>query len=373
MIRNRYLTLSKLNFGPINRITARNLASSTVLAKKFTNPDGANLGYKLRVARNSYRMGGKIGVETLIEEEKRVLSEYIAHEIIKASSSETLREKADLQMDWVTTVELVILHLAIFQHRFKDLDIMGTDFILNVRFRLGNNLATRLEELERVLKEPLPYDDYCYPMNNGAAFFRRSLQYEHAFAGDSDVKLAECLWQNLANYEVFEIEDEEHENLFGKGKKKRIIDRYFNPEGIEYLVYYVRKNIKLFDDKTFYDYKLCANFVDSQNEVLLHNQRHFRKHVLGFCLPEETPLVSNRDQVEKLLEFDFTQKKKMTFFERLGIKTYQPKSKEESDIMDELKKLNMINLEKYLSNQTTKLDLFDQANSSWLWKTGRFI
>ena len=77
--------------------------------------------------------------------------------------------------------------------------------------------------------------------------------------------------------------------------------------------------------------------------------------------------------MEKLLEFDFTQKKKMTFFERLGIKTYQPKSKEESDIMDELKKLNMINLEKYLSNQTTKLDLFDQANSSWLWKTGRFI
>merc|ERR1712137_1441708 len=135
---------------------------------------------------------------------------------------------------------------------------------MGVRFRLGNNLATRLEELERVLKEPLPYDDYCYPINNGHAFFRRILQYEHAIAGDSDVKLAECLWENLASSEIFE-----------------------------------------FDDKTFYDYKLCANFVDSQNQVLLDHQRHFRKHTLGFCLPEEEPLISNRDQLEKLLEFDF--------------------------------------------------------------------
>ena len=45
--------------------------------------------------------------------------------VIKAASSETLREKADLRMDWVATVELVILHWAIFMHRFKDLDIMG--------------------------------------------------------------------------------------------------------------------------------------------------------------------------------------------------------------------------------------------------------
>jgi hypothetical protein len=88
----------------------------------------------------------------------------------------------------------------------------------------------------------------------------------------------------LANSEVFEIEDEEHENLFGKGKKKRIIDRYFNPEGIEYLVYYVRKNTKLFDDKTFYDYKLCANFVDSQNQVLLDHQRHFRSKFINNAL-----------------------------------------------------------------------------------------
>ena len=80
MIRNRCLTLSKQNIRTINRITARNLASSTMLAKKVTNPDGVNLGYKLRVAKNSYRMGGKIGIETLIHEEKRVLAEFIAYE-----------------------------------------------------------------------------------------------------------------------------------------------------------------------------------------------------------------------------------------------------------------------------------------------------
>ena len=50
------------------------------------------------------------------------------------------------------------------------------------------------------------------------------------------------------------------------------------------MVYYVRKNIKLFDDKTFYDYKLCANFVDSQNQVLLDHQRHFRSKFEKKCL-----------------------------------------------------------------------------------------
>ena len=66
--------------------------------------------------------------------------------------------------------------------------------------------------------------------------------------------------------------------------------------------------------------------------------------------------MSNRDELEKLLEFDFGQKKKMTLFERLGITQYKPKSKEESDMVEELNNLNLVNLEKYLSNQTTKLD-----------------
>ena len=72
------------------------------------------------------------------------------------------------------------------------------------------------------------------------------------------------------------IVDEEHENMFGKGKTKRIIDRYFNHEGIEYMVHYVRKNVKLLDDKTFMDFKLCANAVDTHNMKLLHEQRIFR-------------------------------------------------------------------------------------------------
>ena len=72
------------------------------------------------------------------------------------------------------------------------------------------------------------------------------------------------------------ISDDEHENAFGKGRKKQIIDRHFNPEGIEYLVHYVRKNVKLFDDKSFMDFKLCANIVDTHNTKLLHEQRIFR-------------------------------------------------------------------------------------------------
>ena len=35
--------------------------------------------------------------------------------------------------------------------------------------------------------------------------------------------MAEILWSYLANAEVFEIEDAEHEAQFGSGKMKRII------------------------------------------------------------------------------------------------------------------------------------------------------
>ena len=57
------------------------------------------------------------------------------------------------------------------------------------------------------------------------------------------------------------------------------------------MVYYVRKNAKLFDDKTFYDYKLCANFVDSQNQVLLDHQRHFRSKFIKFKVGCIFPMV----------------------------------------------------------------------------------
>jgi hypothetical protein len=68
--------------------------------------------------------------------------------------------------------------------------------------------------------------------------------------------------------------DDEYEG--GNKKNELIIDRYFNPEGIEYLVHYVRKNIKLFDEKSFFDYKLAANLVDTDHEQILQHQRHFR-------------------------------------------------------------------------------------------------
>ena len=146
----------------------------------------------------------------------------------------------------------------------------------NIRTRLHNNLLQRLKTLEKSLNEILPAKDFLYPIENGDAFFARNNAYLAAFNSRSDVEMAETLWSYLANAEVFEIEDEEHEAQFGAGKTKRIIDRHFNPEGIEFLVYYVRKNIKLFNDRTFYDYKLCANFVDTHNERLLREQRIFR-------------------------------------------------------------------------------------------------
>ena len=72
------IRLNVRNVVHINNV--RNFSSSTVLAKKVTNPDGVNLGSKIRVAKNSYRMGGKIGIETLVQEEKRILAELVAHE-----------------------------------------------------------------------------------------------------------------------------------------------------------------------------------------------------------------------------------------------------------------------------------------------------
>ena len=110
----------------------------------------------------------------------------------------------------------------------------------NVRYRLGNNLATRLEELEKILNEPLPYNDYCYPISDGDAFFRRSVQYEHAIAGDSDVKLAECLWENLANSEVFEIE-----GYFLT--RVHILQRFFKMKSMKICLARVKRNVSSTD------------------------------------------------------------------------------------------------------------------------------
>ena len=74
-------------------------------------------------------MGGKIGIETLLLNERLLLADFVTHEILAASASERLRRDADLMMDWVTTIELVCLHHAIYLHRFGDMDIMGKSFL----------------------------------------------------------------------------------------------------------------------------------------------------------------------------------------------------------------------------------------------------
>ena len=83
---------------------------------------------KLETLRYKYEMGGKIGIETLLLNERLLLGDFITHEILAASASERLRRDADLMMDWVTTIELVCLHHAIYLHRFGDMDIMGKFF-----------------------------------------------------------------------------------------------------------------------------------------------------------------------------------------------------------------------------------------------------
>lgn len=88
------------------------------------------------------------------------------------------------------------------------------------------------------------------------------------------MELAESLWTYLAHHEEFQIEDDESEDAL-------IIDRYFNPEGIEYLVHYVRKNLRLMDEKTFMDFKLAANLVDTDDEKFVAIQRHFRGTCAG--------------------------------------------------------------------------------------------
>lgn len=87
--------------------------------------------------RMQYEMGGKIGIETLLLNERLLLADFVTHEILAAAASERLRRDADLMMDWVTTVELVCLHHAIYFHRFNDMDIMGqvSVFLINLNIK----------------------------------------------------------------------------------------------------------------------------------------------------------------------------------------------------------------------------------------------
>ena len=61
----------------------------------------------------------------------------------------------------------------------------------------------------------------------------------------------------------------------------------------------------------------------------------------------------------------------MTFAERIGFKKYEAKNEIEVEI-EAMEKINFDLLDQFLAGKS-KLDLFDQVNSSWLFKSGRWI
>ena len=61
----------------------------------------------------------------------------------------------------------------------------------------------------------------------------------------------------------------------------------------------------------------------------------------------------------------------MTFAERIGFKKYEAKNEIEVEI-EAMEKINFELLDQFLVGKS-KLDLFDQVNSSWLFKSGRWI
>ena len=74
--------------------------------------------------------------------------------------------------------------------------------------------------------------------------------------------------------------------------------------------------------------------------------------------------------MESLLKYDYAQKNQMSFLERIGLKRYKPSSRLELEI-DAMDEINQQKLEQYLVGKT-QLDLFDQAKSTWLFKSGRW-
>merc|ERR1711990_1112032 len=121
---------------------------ASTLNKKAGMMPSFNLNDSIQKTRNSFKMGGKIGIETLIQSEQFYLAEYMTHEILKAAASERLRKNADLRMDWITTVELVVLHYVIYAQRLSDMDMMGHYFIDMLGRRLYHNMNERRKEME---------------------------------------------------------------------------------------------------------------------------------------------------------------------------------------------------------------------------------
>lgn len=96
---------------------------------------------------------------------------------------------------------------------------------------------------------------------------------------------------------------------------------------------------------------------------------HILDYVLGFHLPEDPAMESNKEQVEWLLQFDFGQKQQMNFFQRIGLTKYVPKTAEETEI-ERMQTINTVKIEQFLKNRD-KLDLFNQTNSYYKFKSGR--
>jgi len=317
-------------------------------------------GYKVKSSRDRFEAGGRIGIETMVYEEKHILAELISFFIIKAASNEELRKNADLRMDWVTTLELVQLHVEMVRERLLQLDLDGELLMDQISRRVVLNMEQRKKDFEAATKVLIPTKDALSIISTRGHIYERNIAYTKGFLG-SDMELAESLWTYLAHQEEFQIEDDESEDAL-------IIDRYFNPEGIEYLVHYVRKNLRLMDEKTFMDYKLAANLVDTDDEKFVAIQRHFREYVFNFVLPEDDPLVTNREQLETALEFDYGRKQDMSFFERIGMFG----SSKEAALEKEVNILNLQRdeLELYLENKD-RLNLFDQTGKEWKRKSGR--
>jgi len=325
-------------------------------------------GYLVKRRIDHFEMGGKIGIETLLDNEKFFLAELIAYSITRHGSCDILRKNSDLRMDWPTTLEMCLLHYFIWQDRLIQFDLDGELFMEEVFIRVYMNLNLRRKEFEKAFQVALPEKKAMGAFANKSQQWQRYIAYQKGFEG-SDMELAEALWTYLAPSEDFEIEDEEDEE---SSANQLIIDRYFNPEGIEYLVHYVRKNIKLLDEKSFLDFKLCTNLVDTSQEQILQHQRHFREFCFQFSLPESDPLKSNREKLEQMLEFDYGQKQNMSWLQRIGVLSYSPSEKFEQELAEDLNKLTAEQLEQFMASKD-RLNLFDQTSSEYKRKSGRIF
>lgn len=90
-------------------------------------------------------------------------------------------------------------------------------------------------------------------------------------------------------------------------------------------------------------------------------------------MPEEDPLKSNREELEKCLEFDYGQKQNMSWLQRIGVFKYKSNTKLEEELEKELFEHKEISQEKLVEFMKDKdrLNLFDQSSTEFKRKLGR--